>query len=581
MNHFLIKKIPVAFFILAVSILSAQETSDEILVNHVGFLPGAAKACLMKGDKAVKYRIVDAETGKKVYDGTMEPRNGIIDGYVSGDFSDLRQVGIYQIESGKQKSAPFGISESIYEDAIYKCVTYFSIQRCGPSTTGYVTPCHIDDGRRLDTGPGWPTKSYRDVSGGWHDAGDYRKWVAFTLYGMIGLNKVAELMGPEWHRDQILEELKWGNRYFLNMQNEKGYVMNYCGGDDGMYLSDNEIGTEDDRPIHTEPASFVHENTDRTAQFNFIQAQAMTARIFQSVDPDYANTCLEAAIRCYNWCYDNYYANTTLEMGAALTACMELYGTTRESRYLEEGIGLAGRLTELQVTDLADSEMDIHGFFYSSSRNREPAKHGWHGPQHISGLCMLFEAVPDHADARKWKEMIRSYAEDYVAPMTELHSFQLAPIGLYESRDPGGNNMIGKYWVRYLSITANNAWGGGVNANTASTGIGLLHAARILNDDGLRMIAQRQLDWIVGANPLNMSTAEGIGRNQPIRFINRTLDIPPLIPGAVMNGIGGTVDEQVHMNPGSWQNCEYWTPPTSLTMWLMAELQNATGPVSE
>lgn len=573
MSNFLIKRIPLVFLIGLMSRLFAQELSDEILINHVGFLPAAAKVCLMKGEESVKFQVVNVETGKKVFQGTMEPRNGIIDGYLHGDLSDLREKGTYQVEAGKQKSAPFRISDDIYEDAIHKCVTYFSIQRCGPSTTGYATPCHIDDGRRLDTGPGWPTKPYRDVSGGWHDAGDYRKWVAFTLYGMIGLNKVAELMGPEWHREQILEELRWGNRYFLSMQNENGYVMNYCGGDDGMYLSDNEVGTADDRPIHTEPASFVHNNVDRTAQYNFIQAQALTSRLFKSVDPEYSKTCLDAAIRCLGWCYDNFYANTTLEMGAALTAYMELYKTTAEKRFLEEAVVLARRLTELQERDPVDTDFEIRGFFYSSSRNHEPSKHGWHGPQHISGLCMLYEAVPEHEDAPEWKETIRRYSEDYISPLIGLHSFQLAPIGLYLGNDPGGNNKIDDYWVRYLSITANNAWGGGVNANTASTGIGLLHAARILNDDGLKVIAQRQLDWIIGANPLNMSTVEEVGRNQPIRFINRTLDIPPLIPGAVMNGIGGTVDEQAHMNPGSWQNCEYWTPPTTLTMWLMAELQ--------
>jgi endoglucanase len=417
-------------------------------------------------------------------------------------------------------------------------------------------------------------KSYRDVSGGWHDAGDFRKWVSFTLYGMIGLNKVAEILGPEWNREQILEELRWGNRYFLNMQNVSGYVMNYCGGDDGMYLSDNEIGTEDDRPIHTEPASFTHNRLDRTAQYNFIQAQALTSRIFQPVDPEYSRICLEAAIHCYEWCYHNFYANTALEMGAALMAYMELYKTSGDSQFLEEAIVIANRLMAIQIKKPIDATYGIQGFFKSSSRNQEPSRHSWHGPQHILGLCMLFETIPDHADALNWKEAIRLYSEGYVAKLTALHTFNLAPLGLYLSEDPGGNNKIGEYWIRYLSITANNAWGGGINPNSASTGIGLLHASRILKNENLKIIAQRQLDWIVGSNPLNMSTVEEVGRNQPIRFINRTWNIPPLIPGAVMNGIGGTIDEQAHLRPGSWQNCEYWTPPTSYTMWLMAELQN-------
>jgi hypothetical protein len=575
MSSFLKKKTVLIILIASIPSLFATELSTEILVNHAGYLPGSAKICLIKDVKSTKFSVVNVQTGKKAYQGTLETRNGIIGEYLVGDFSDLKDQGMYQVLIGKIKSTIFGISDTIYEDAIHKCVTYFSIQRCGASTTGYAAPCHIDDGRRLDTGPGWPTKPYLDVSGGWHDAGDYRKWVAFTLYGMMGLNKVAQLMGPDWNREQILEELRWGNRYFLNMQNEKGYVMNYCGGDDGMYLSDNEIGTEDDRPIHTEPASFVHNNVDRTAQYNFIQAQALTSRIFQTIDPDYAKTCLDAAVRCLDWCYNNFYANTTLELGAALMAYMELYKTTEEARFLNSAIDLAHRLIPLQVKEPIDSEYGIQGFFKSSSRSREPSRHGWHGPQHISGLCMLYETAPDHKEAPDWKEAIRQYSEEYILKLADIHTFHLAPLGLYLSSDPGGENKIGDYWLRYLSITANNAWGGGVNANTASTGIGLIHASRVLKDDKFLIIAQRQLDWILGANPLNMSTVEEVGHNQPIRFINRTLNIPPLIPGAVMNGIGGTENEQAHMNPGSWQNCEYWTPPTSLTMWLMAELHDA------
>lgn len=567
------KKIWFLLFFLAPAV-RAMEISGEILINHVGYLPGAAKFCLMQGEEAREFRVVDSVDGKPVYTGTMHPRKGTFGNYLEGDFSELKRMGTYYIAVEDKKSAPFRISGDIYEDAIKKIVTYFSIQRCGPSSTGYAAPCHTDDGRRLDTGPGWTMEPHRDVSGGWHDAGDYRKWVAFTLYGMIGLNKVMEILDPAWGKQQILEELKWGNRYFLNMQNDSGYVMNYCGGDDGMYLSDNLVGTADDRPIHTEPASFVHNNIDRTAQFNFVIAEALTARIFTSPDPGYAKVCEDAAVRCMAWCERNFYANTALEMGAALLACTELYKTTGKKDYLDQAVVLADRLMDLQVKKPIEGSRQVRGFFKTSSREEEPSRHGWHGPQHIIGLCTLHDLLPNHEKASLWKEAVRLYSEDYVLKLVELNNFDLAPLGLFKLDEPGSNqiNWIGDYWTRFLTITANNAWGGGINANAASTGTGLLYAARLLNNDKLRTIAQRQLDWVIGCNPLNMSTAEEIGHNQPIRFINRTLNIPPLIPGAVMNGIGGTVDDQAHMNPGSWQNCEYWTPPTVHTLWLMTEL---------
>ncbi|HLF33084.1 MAG TPA: glycoside hydrolase family 9 protein, partial [Cyclobacteriaceae bacterium] len=235
-----------------------QELSGEILVNHVGYPPKAVKVFLVAGEKPAQFRVINTSNNKTVSRGLTQSKPGYFGNYTEGSFTEVATEGTYVIEVNKLRSTPFRIASNVYEDAIKKSVTYFSIQRCGPSTTGYAAPCHVDDGRRLDTGPGWTMKTYRDVSGGWHDAGDYRKWVAFTLYGMIGLSRVAETMGPEWNRTQIEEELKWGNRYFLAMQNDAGYVMNFCGGDDGMFLTDNIPGTADDRPIHTEPASFVH-----------------------------------------------------------------------------------------------------------------------------------------------------------------------------------------------------------------------------------------------------------------------------------------------------------------------------------
>jgi endoglucanase len=555
--------------------LYGTNLSDEILINHVGYPLKAAKVCIIEGEKSLPFKVINTQNGKVAYKGIMLPEKGNFGSYLIGIFSELQTEGTYMIEVEKKKSAAFRISQNIYEDAIKKSMNYFSIQRCGPSTTGYAAPCHVDDGRRLDTGPGWPMKPHRDVSGGWHDACDYRKWVGSTLYGMIGLCKVAEIMGPEWNNKQILDELRWGNRYFLNMQNEGGYVMNYCGGDDGMYLTDNITGTADDRPIHTEPASFTHDETDRTTQFNFILAESLTAQIFRSSDPEYSKKCLQAGIRCFEWCEKNFYANQTPELGSALMSYMELYKASDDHQFLEKSIELAGRLLELQVQQPIDNTYHIRGFFRTSSRDAAPSQQTWQGPQHIIGLCELCETVPDHIDTPKWKEAIRMYCDDYLAKLIEINNFELVPIGLYKSENPGGNQKIGDYWLRYLTVTENDAFAGGINANIASTGIGLVFASKILHDEKLISLAQRQIDWIIGLNPLNASTIEEVGHNQPIRFINTTLNIPPLIAGAVMNGIGGTMDDKPHLNAGSWQNCEYWTPQVAHVMWLMAALQTS------
>ena len=131
-----------------------------------------------------------------------------------------------------------------------------------------------------------------------------------------------------------------------------------------------------------------------------------------------------------------------------------------------------------------------------------------------------------------------------------------------------------QFWYRYF-MRPDRGWWVGINANLASTGVGLIKASRILSDPRLAAQAQRQLDWILGANPHNASTVEGVGHNHPGQFINGSEFQPatPRLPGAVMNGIGGTQDDQPHLYDGQYNTAEYWTPMVAYTMWLMAELQ--------
>jgi hypothetical protein len=46
----------------------------------------------------------------------------------------------------------------------------------------------------------------------------------------------------------------------------------------------------------------------------------------------------------------------------------------------------------------------------------------------------------------------------------------------------------------------------------------------------------------------------------------------PVIPGAVLNGLGGDHEDMPVMGKASWQISEYWTPMVAHTLWLMAEL---------
>ena len=566
----------------------SRDLNVDLLVNQVGYVPHAGKSVVTHGLTTAEFDVIDIVTQKVVYTGVLQPGPDDIGEYSVGDFSSLTKEGHYYIKSDTLRSYPFEISKTIYQSPMDLIVGYFSKQRCGASTTGYLSPCHLDDGIRMDNG------RHQDVTGGWHDASDLRKWVGATIYGMLGLGKIYELQDKNSpKRGIIMEELLWGNQYFLKMQEPQGYIMNFVGGDvekhsDSNRWTDNEIGEEggelrfvrpnagtsmhdmyifgsnDDRVIRTDPANLF-------AQYNFITAQAIMARITKDTDEEYSARCLQAAEKCFNWCTETDREVTAGILGASIQASIEMYKTTNHDLYRDFAVKQASELKKLQVNN---NDGGIVGFFHTSVNDQEPYKNISRGCLEFIALCDLIETFPAHKDAPVWKGMIADYANHYLLFISRRNSFGIIPYGLFSDGDPGGNRKAGDYWYRYF-MQPELDWWTGINANIASAGIGLLKAARVLNDPDLEFAAQRQLDWIIGVNPFNSSTIASVGYNQPARFLGGGFrPFTPVIPGAVMNGLGGDNADQPVIGTGIWQISEYWTPMVAYTLWLMAEISN-------
>jgi hypothetical protein len=226
-----------------------------------------------------------------------------------------------------------------------------------------------------------------------------------------------------------------------------------------------------------------------------------------------------------------------------------------------------------------DSNTAVWGFFWQQFDPRgpssyEPYRDIWRGCWPLIGLCDLLEAFPDHPRAPAWRESIRLFCEPYLQTLAGRNAFGIVPYGLYRS-DPGGGRALKRFWFRYF-FEENPGWYVGNNSNLASTGVGLLKAARLLNRPDWLALAQRQLDWILGSNPFNASTVMGAGYNNPQHMFGAEyLPATPFLPGAVLNGITGDALDVPQLRPGSYQECEYWTPMVGFTMWLLAELERA------
>jgi hypothetical protein len=560
----------------------------DLWVNQAGFVPEAAKSVVTRGLTSRSFDVINTMTQEVAFKGNFKPEKGDFGDYSRGDFSELRKEGKYYVKSDTLRSYPFFVSAKVYFPAMNLIVGYFSLQRCGASSTGYLTPCHIDDGIRMDNG------KHQDVSGGWHDASDLRKWIGATIYGMLGLGKTYELYdkkSPEL--DKILDELKWGNLYFLKMQEPQGYLMNFVGGDvkkhsDSNRWTDNEIGPEGGELAFVKPAPtrgdmlIFGRNDDRvirtdaldmTGQYNFITSEAIMGRITRKTDPEYSKKCLSAAVRCYDWCLSSNRTLNAGTIGASIQAATEMYKTTKDSKYRDYAINQASGLKKLQVKNQGK---DIGGFFLTSSTDNEPYKNISRGCLEFISLCDLVTIFPNHPDVPSWKMMITDYANQYLSYFSQRNSFGIIPFGLFSKQDPGGNRKVGEYWYRYF-MHPELSWWVGINANIASAGVGLMKAAEVLNDPKLSAIAQQQLDWIIGVNPFNSSTIVSVGYNNPFPMLggNEFRPATPVIPGAVMNGLGGDKDDMPNLiTKSNYQQSEYWTPMVAYTLWLMAEISH-------
>jgi hypothetical protein len=529
----------------------------------------------------------------RVYQGKLEEVNGDFGRYWVGDFSDFQAPGEYVIDvypdtaKDFKSSQIFTIDDEVYGQVVEKGLQCFSLQRCGPSTTGYHSPCHLDDGISANNG------KFLDVVGGWHDASDLLKWSDATITGLLGLLAMAENSQQPAMMARIFEEAKWGNLYFLKLQDPQGYFYKYgIGGDpveQGNNWTDNVRGTADDRKVVTNvgPSYLQH---------LFITAEAHMASLYRDWDAAYAKTCLDAAIRCFNWLksqgkhrasdtsspqasgqtppgYTAPPENTYLQSGTGACAGIMLYRATGDRECSDYAVERAGLFLELQHTQSPDSE--LKGYFYEDEARRRGAPHIYNETFGIIGYCRFIEQMKKQKkDTSRWEKALALYCDEYLSVMAKLNAFGIVPyqVKLDAAVLPGARSYGGVSY-RYFMCRLNGKWWVGSNANLGGTGITLCKAAGIFGDNKYRALAQPMLDWILGVNPFDVSLVNGIGYKNPPEYVYTGFKPrTPRIPGSEMCGVAGDDQDRPDLQCGSYHTSEIWTPMTIQAMWLISEL---------
>ncbi len=286
----------------------ATDVSRDININQLGYETDAVKTAVFCGDAIVDTFDVVDENGKVVYTGNI---TGPVKNYSAleynwyGDFSAVTEPGTYTVTAAEfGESYPFVIGDGIYKDAFKDVVRMLYLQRCGCELTADLAgdfahaECHNTPARVYGT-----EDKFLEVSGGWHDAGDYGRYV------VAGAKAVADVLlaygaAPEVFGDDcdipesgngvpdILDEARYEIEWMLKMQDpESGGVYHKvtCANFPGTVMPEYETDELILSPI------------SRTATYDFIAIMCMADRYYAQFDADFAKTCMDAAMKAWEF----------------------------------------------------------------------------------------------------------------------------------------------------------------------------------------------------------------------------------------------------------------------------------------
>jgi endoglucanase len=462
----------------------------HIQINQAGYLPDEPKRAVIPAMGEIapnSFCLVDDHMTRRVhYKGELKEYRPVHDvayghypwHYVA-EFDEFAVPGRYQLRlADGRMSAPFSIRRDIYGQLLPLTLEFFAVQSCGNSLLdgqpGAMACCHRDDGVALG-GPrdGKPV----DASGGWHDAGDYLKFVETASYVtammLFAADQFPAIVGPRLAGTglpPLLAHAKVGLEWLLKMHptpQEFYYQVGDAGDHDSWRLPQQDCANYRSgwtpRPVRFGIGANL---AGRTAV-----AFALGSRLYAHYDPGFALRCRSAARSVYELGLTHravvtteprdFYPESTWEDDMAWGAAT-LYRTTGEPKYLREALEFA----------------------HSAGAANEPASvYNTHALAHAT----LYPYAPE-SDRQKLREYLRTDAD--------------------LARERAGNPY--GLATPYVWGTAEAAAGAALNC--------LLYARcnDIGDNEDYLAVARHNRDFILGCNPFGISYLIGAGTHYPL-----------------------------------------------------------------
>ena len=339
-------------------LLQAQQV--YIRLNQVGFLPGDLKtAVIMSGQKLTgkKYHVFETKDNMQVFSGQI---NGSLKAETNFkynyriDFSELKNGGRYYLEVEGSKSLSFLIGTNIYNRVVDSLMLFFKVQRCGYTNPLLHPVCHPNDATGI-TADGKFEAGPTDLTGGWHDAGDYIKFLNTAVYATYTMLFAYDFDPVKFGYDNdnngtpdILEEAKTGLDWLirLNYANNKLVTQVQDMRDHNQGWRKPELDKlSSDRPAYSGMGKNIIGIYSATL--------ALAGKIWKEKlhYNDFANKCLSRAKSFYavrnnvpdiDKSQSGMYQDSRY-FGKLALGAIELYNVTNQKEYLSDAIELADK----------------------------------------------------------------------------------------------------------------------------------------------------------------------------------------------------------------------------------------------
>jgi len=513
-------------FISCSSLKGGGDIPIAIHVNQVGYALGQEKKAVVVGYSGYfsllreGQEVFRGSTGKKIKDAAAGEKVRQL------DFSTYNEAGVYTIklEEGTE-SYPFIIDEDPYRGVHLGVLKNLYFYRCGVELTPEYADiwkhpaCHLKPSILLSD-----ESVAIDVTGGWHDAGDYGKYTVPGVTAAAMMLFAYEIMPDRFDDDlnipesgngipDILDEIRVELEFLLKMQDpDTG----------GVYHKVTTKNFGGNMMPHIERGTYYISDVSPTAAGDFAALMAMAYPFYEKLDKDFADSMKIAAMKAFRWMEDNptypQFKNApdvrTGEYGdhnsddEKFWAAVELFELTGEAHYQKTAESL-----------------------YPTLGN--PFALGWQDMGGFGSFSILFD--------QKWSDSsLKSHIQE---------SFK-ASIAAYQRDSQKKGYRIG---------LPPESYGWGSNMTVLNKGVELVLASRLFKEDSYLINAVDHLDYILGRNPLGYSYVTGFGDKYPMNPHHRPsvsdFKKEP-VPGMVVGG-----PNQGLQDPGAFTNIEPGTAP--------------------